>query len=125
MPDRDLNLFLGVEYHDADMTSLPFILDAFQRIEPDVVFHTVSPRPTEATEAELQKLNVDGARNVIEACQRTGVKALIYTSTGAVVQGAFKMSYVNVDESWPVIRGSAQKDAYSRTKARNFTLRCI
>lgn len=121
-------LIPGIEYHNADMTSLPSILDVFKRIQPDVVMHTVSPSPTKATEAEFQKVNVEGTRNVIEACQKTGVKALIYTSTCAVIQGSFKTACENADESWPVITGSTQKDPYSRTKARSFpplTLQCI
>lgn len=108
----------GVEYYNANITSLASILEVFERIQPDVVFHAVSPSPTKATAEEFQSVNVEGTKNVIKACQKVGVKALIYTSTSAVVQASFKMACENADESSPVVKGNAQEDPYSRTKAR-------
>ena len=106
----------GVNYFDGDLTELQSILPTFRNLKFDVVIHTVSPPPTTSTQKEFQLVNVEGTRNIIEAAMETGVKALVYSSTGAVVQGDFKTRYENADETWPVITRPQQKDPYSWTK---------
>lgn len=63
-----------------------------------------------------QKVNVDGTRCVIEACQQTNVKALVYTSSASVISDNVS-DLINADERWPVITGKAQNEFYSQTKA--------
>jgi sterol-4alpha-carboxylate 3-dehydrogenase (decarboxylating) len=64
----------------------------------------------------FKKVNVDGTKCVIEACQKTDVKALVYTSSASVISDN-ESDLINADERWPVITGKAQTEYYSQTKA--------
>ena len=117
-PDSD-----GVQYFDGDITSLNSILPIFEKIKPDVVIHTASPAAvgeSSVSKAKLRnamfkKVNVDGTACVIEACQKAGVKALVYTSSASVISDT-ESDLVNADERWPVIPAKNQKEYYSTTK---------
>ena len=118
-----------IKYYDSDITSLDAILPVFEKGEFDVVIHTVSPLFLDGTDAEFQRVNVGGTKNIIEAAQRTGVKALVYTSTAIVVQNNFDMPIANADESWPIFSGADQEDDYARSKVsfhlpRSLLVRC-
>ncbi len=89
-----------------------------------MVIHTASPAPQAASatsDALFKKVNVDGTQCVIETCRKTGVKALVYTSSASVVSDN-KSDLINVDERWPVIRGKDQTEYYSETKVRALAL---
>ncbi|CAJ2501779.1 Uu.00g046320.m01.CDS01 [Anthostomella pinea] len=109
----------GVEYVEADITDADNLLKVFARLAPDVVIHTASPPAQGAagiTHELFRRVNVEGTRAVIAACQRTGVKALVYTSSASVM-GDNASDLVNANEDYPVIRGKAQTEYYSETKA--------
>ncbi|RDW84323.1 hypothetical protein BP6252_01913 [Coleophoma cylindrospora] len=110
-PDSD-----GVQYFDGDITSLSSLIPLFEKIKPDVVFHTASPTLMGGSKEMYRKVNVDGTGCVIEACQKTGVKALVYTSSASIVSDN-SSDLINADERWPVIRGKMQTEYYSETKA--------
>lgn len=81
-----------------------------------MVFHTATVAPTaddSANKALAYAVNVDGTRNVIDACIASGVPKLVYTSSASVVFDGSDLN--NVDESAPY----AQKplDYYTETKA--------
>ena len=65
--------------------------------------------------AIFKKVNVDGTRAVVSACQQAAVKALVYTSSASVMSDN-RSDLINASEEWPVIRGSAQSEYYSETK---------
>lgn len=109
-PDSD-----GVGYYNGDITSVSSMLPIFEKTKPDVVFHTASPTAVGGSNAMYKKVNVDGTRCVIEACQKSGVKALVYTSSASVISDAVS-DLINADERWPVISASAQTEYYSLTK---------
>ena len=109
-PDSD-----GVSYYNGDITALSSILPIFQEIKPDVVIHTASPLAVDGGRALLKKVNVDGTRTVIEASQKSGVKALVYTSSASIV-GNTSSSLINADERWPVIPEQASTEYYAVTK---------
>jgi len=109
-PDSD-----GVSYYDGDITSISSLTSIFEKIKPDVVIHTASPNLVGANDALYYKVNVEGTKCVIEACKKTGVKALVYTSSASVLSDT-QSDLVNADESWPVIPPSAQIEYYSTTK---------
>lgn len=118
-PDSD-----GVAYYEADITDADKLETIFAKIKPDVVIHTASP-PAQSNETVVprelyKKVNVDGTAAVIKACQQTGVKALVYTSSSSVVSDN-KTDLINVDERWPLVRGSQQTEYYSETKVRDTT----
>lgn len=112
-PDSD-----GVEYVEADITDADGLLKVFGKLKPDVVIHTASP-PAQGLGAVandvFKKVNVDGTRAVISACQKSGVKALVYTSSASVMSNN-KDDLINANEDYPVIRGKMQTEYYSETK---------
>lgn len=109
-PDSD-----GVTYVDGDITSLDSLIPIFQKLKPAVVIHTASPTLVGGNRELFKKVNVDGTQCVIEACKKTGVKALVYTSSASVVSDN-ATDLVNADERWPVIPPKAQTEYYSQTK---------
>ncbi|KAG0647993.1 Sterol-4-alpha-carboxylate 3-decarboxylating [Hyphodiscus hymeniophilus] len=110
-PDSD-----GVSYYNGDITDLSSILPVFEKTKPDVVIHTASPTAVDGAKALFKKVNVDGTKVVIEACQKSGVKALVYTSSASIISDSVN-DLINADERWPVIPASAQSEYYSLTKA--------
>lgn len=61
-------------------------------------------------------MNVDGARNLLNAARKTkSVKALVYTSTSSAIHDNVS-ELVDADESLPVLRYPAQKRMYTLTK---------
>lgn len=123
-PDSD-----GVHYFDADITNLSSLLQVFQQTKPDVVIHTASPNLMVENLAggisphELyRKVNVEGTKCVIEACQKAGVKALVYTSSASVVSDNLNDQLVNADERWPIVPEKAQTEYYSWTKVYSHSL---
>jgi sterol-4alpha-carboxylate 3-dehydrogenase (decarboxylating) len=108
----------GASYYDGDITSISSLLAIFAKLKPAVVIHTASPVGNAGISNEvLQKVNVDGTRAVVEACQQSGVKALVYTSSASVISNNVD-DLINADERWPVLKGKAQTDYYSLTKVR-------
>jgi dihydroflavonol-4-reductase len=49
----------------------------------DAVVHVAALYSYDASAAELRAVNVEGTRNVLDACARTGVRRLVHTSTAA------------------------------------------
>ncbi|UKZ73185.1 hypothetical protein TrVFT333_000826 [Trichoderma virens FT-333] len=84
-------------YHECDITDAAKLTEILQKVKPDIV-------------------NIGGTKAVIEACQNTGVKALVYTSSASVISDN-ENDLLNADEDYPVIRGAQQKEYYSETKA--------
>jgi sterol-4alpha-carboxylate 3-dehydrogenase (decarboxylating) len=105
----------NVAYFDGDITTLSSILPIFEKVKPDVVIHTASPTLAGGSKAMYQKVNVEGTKCVIEACQKTGVTALVYTSSASVISDN-SSDLINADERWPVIPPKAQTEYYSQTK---------
>jgi len=74
----------GVDYRRLDITR-PESFDELSEAEIDTVVHLaaiVTPPPGD-TRALQYAVDVDGTRNVLEACLRLGVKRIVYTSSGA------------------------------------------
>ncbi|KAI1649808.1 sterol-4-alpha-carboxylate 3-dehydrogenase [Daldinia loculata] len=109
----------GVQYVEVDITDADGLVKVFGKLKPDVVIHTASP-PAQGLGAVanevFKKVNVDGTRAVIAACQQNGVKALVYTSSASVMSNN-KDDLINANEDYPVIRGKMQTEYYSETKA--------
>ncbi|KAK3934793.1 3-beta hydroxysteroid dehydrogenase/isomerase family-domain-containing protein [Diplogelasinospora grovesii] len=113
-PDSD-----GVSYFEADITDASKLESIFTQAKPDVVIHTASPAAQSndsVSHALFKKVNVDGTAAVVEACRKTGVRALVYTSSASVMSDN-RSDLINADERWPVIRGKDQSEFYSETKA--------
>jgi UDP-glucose 4-epimerase len=58
------------------------MVDLFRRHAIDTVIHAAYILPPIHNRALMEDINVSGTRNVIAACQQTGVEHLLYTSSG-------------------------------------------
>lgn len=116
----------GATYYDGDVTSEEAMLEIFKKTKPDVVIHTASPSMVGGTRALFYKVNVEGTKNLLEVAggQRGDwggkCRAFVYTSSASVVHDT-QSDLINVDERWPYVRGSAQKEYYSETKVGFFS----
>jgi sterol-4alpha-carboxylate 3-dehydrogenase (decarboxylating) len=111
---------LDVKYIDADLVKtndgVLEIESVFKQNKIDVVFHAATPPSMTAKDEQFRDVNINGTKNVILAAQNSGVKALIYTSSMAVVRPSFQAGAENSDESWPLFIGKDQEDSYAATK---------
>lgn len=112
----DRNRHANAHYHECDITDTAKLTALFESIRPDLVIHTASPVAHTIQKALFLKVNVEGTRSVIQACQAANVKALVYTSSASVVSD-FQSDLFNADERWPVMRAPQQIDYYAETKA--------
>lgn len=74
-----------------DITDSKAVSETIERIKPDVVIHCAAWTAVDAAEDEenipkVYAVNVDGTRNIAEACQKTDCK-MIYISTDYVFDG--------------------------------------
>jgi sterol-4alpha-carboxylate 3-dehydrogenase (decarboxylating) len=107
----------AAEYRECDITDSERLLSLFEELKPDVVIHTASPVAVNPKIGHdiFKKVNVDGTQAVVDACQQTGVKVLVYTSSASVISDNVN-DLLNADERWPLVRGEAQTEYYSETK---------
>lgn len=73
----------GVETHQADIGDLDAIVPAFQEV--DAVVHLAANVQANPPWDAVLRDNVVGTYNVFEAARRSGVKRVIYASSGATV----------------------------------------
>lgn len=81
MTDRNIVL--------ADIREAGRIREVFEECRPEVVFHAAALKHLAILELypeEAKKTNVNGTRNIIEACSEFGVKAFVNISTDKAVQ---------------------------------------
>ncbi len=75
---------LNVEHAIGDVMDLKSLLAAMKDV--DVVFNVAAISQYWRNKSDLiYQVNVDGARNVFDAAQRSNVKRVVHTSTGAAV----------------------------------------
>ncbi|XP_021714765.1 3beta-hydroxysteroid-dehydrogenase/decarboxylase-like isoform X2 [Chenopodium quinoa] len=105
------------QYVSADLRDKGQVLKACHGA--DVVFHMAAPDSSINNYNLHYSVNVEGTRNVIEACVEMQVKRLIYTSSASVVFDGVR-GVINADESlsYPV----KHNDSYSATKAEGEAL---
>jgi UDP-glucose 4-epimerase len=95
----------GVRMVQADVCS-PEAAQAIRDARPDAVVHlaaVVTPPPGMPRE-ELHRIDVLGARNVLDACVAAGVGRLVVTSSGAAY-GYYADNPSAISEDWP-LRGN-------------------
>lgn len=109
----------GVKSFEGDICDKNQLMPALEGI--GVVFHTASIidiRPVPSP--NLYKINVEGAKCVIECCQAAGVGILVYTSSIEVVGGPDDKTgkftdFLNADETLPIPKRHCLP--YATTKA--------
>lgn len=119
--DPTKNLFPGVAYHKGDVASADDVARVVREVKPGVVFHcaglmTFGRRvvPDEL----IRAVNVDGTRNVLEACKNMGVKAVVTTSSASVVQREMFRDIEGGDERMEVAEEDDDTLIYPKTKVR-------
>ena len=100
----------SIEMHYGDLADFEAISEAVKGCE--VVFHVAAKAGIWGNYKSYYRANVEGTLNVLRACERWGVKKLIYTSTPSVVFNG--QSLANVNESMPY--GKHWLCAYAKTK---------
>lgn len=88
---------LGVETIRGDVADRDFTFRAVDRV--DVVFHVAAKAGIWGPREDFVRANVDGTRNVVEACLAHGVGKLVFTSSPSVVSTGGDLE--GVDESAP------------------------
>lgn len=91
----DLSELEGVntEYRYGDVTDLHSLLSAFEGI--DTVFHLAGLIAYKKSErAKMEKINVQGTANVIEACRASHVRKLVHLSSVVAVGAGFNPDQV-------------------------------
>jgi 2-alkyl-3-oxoalkanoate reductase len=101
---------LGAEIHLGDVRDKKFLMEACRGC--DTVFHVAARKGDWGPREEFMAVNVEGTRNVIEACLANGVGSLVYTSTAKVLFAGHDMCGVN--ERTPCAAKS--KNSYVRSK---------
>ncbi|KAF8520590.1 erg26p [Hysterangium stoloniferum] len=106
--DPKVTFFVG------DLTSAESLGKAIQESNPKCIIHTASPRPEGETRQTLERVNIDGTRNVIEQAKKHGVHCLVYTSSASVIFNGSDLS--NGNETLPYCEHPL--DVYTETKAK-------
>ena len=86
----------------------------------DVFFHTASKVAMWGRKSDFEETNFEGTKNALNACQRSGIKHFIYTSTPSVVFGEESLS--GVDESTPYPEKTYSRYGASKAKAEKWVL---
>ena len=111
--DRRALTGLDVEIMRADLTDPASLQKAFTDVE--TVFHLASSISIRMDNwGEMERINVDGTRNVIDACLQCGARKLVYfSSIHAYQQEPFDQP---LDETRPLLAGP-DHPPYERSKA--------
>lgn len=82
--DHDLTLFHQIDWINADVNDLLSLIDAFQNI--DTVYHCAAVVSFHYSDLDLMtQVNVEGTKNVVNACLETEVKTLCHVSSTAAI----------------------------------------
>ena len=102
-------------YHEFDIRKKEEVDSMFDKISPDILVHAASLGSVDYCEnnkEQARQTNIDGSRNLIEACKRGGA-FFIFISSNAVFDGE-NPPYGESDTPNPI-------DYYGRTKLRTET----
>ena len=72
-------------YIECDVRDMKKVSQAFQQYRPDFVFHTAAQRDPGYAESHISETvstNVLGTLNIVQACEKSGVKQCVFSSTG-------------------------------------------
>ncbi|KAF3906187.1 ADP-L-glycero-D-manno-heptose-6-epimerase [Dactylellina cionopaga] len=102
----------NITYVTVDITDLASITSVVENAKAEVVIHTASPIHGLGREIYM-KVNVEGTKNVVKACEENGVKVMVYTSSAGVVYDGSPLINVDETEPFPVV----PFDSYNESKA--------
>jgi len=116
LPGEDLTPLKGfdIEKIEGDITKPETLTRPFQGA--DLVFHLAGIIAiSHGSEELMEKVNVQGTQNVIDACFKSNVKRLVYTSTIHAIEEPPKGQVIT--EKLPFKPGQ-KKEGYDKSKAR-------
>jgi len=87
-----------VEFMIADITDRNTLLQSMNNIKVDALFHLAAKNPLEKNKKLQKAVNIDGMRNMIDACTENNVKLFVYAQ-GMGVYGDTAGEWI--DESTP------------------------
>jgi sterol-4alpha-carboxylate 3-dehydrogenase (decarboxylating) len=102
-----------IKHYQGDLTNYDDISECIEKEKITAVIHTASPPHDGKSEELFWKVNVEGTKNVIEACVKLGVKKLVYTSSSSVVYDGYS-ELINTDETAPY--PEKHMNVYNETK---------
>jgi len=105
----------NVTYHLADLTDYGALRAVFEKVQPEVVFHTASPR-FDSPRQIMFAVNVEGTEKLMKVAKEFGTQSFIYTSSASVISDG-KTDLVGADETYPLVTGAQQPEYYTHTKA--------
>jgi UDP-glucose 4-epimerase len=86
----DAALGAGAKLVEADIRDTAALAELTREAEPDIVFHLaaqIDVRRSVADPAFDASINVGGTANVLDAARATGVRRVVFTSTGGAIYG--------------------------------------
>jgi len=107
-----------VTYHTVDIAQYSEVETVISAVRPRTIFHVACPDSMVTLDLSIfRKVNVDGARNLLDAAEKVGtVLAFVNTSTSSVIHDNIS-DLIDADETLPVLQYPAQKRVYTLTKA--------
>ncbi|MGZ9897790.1 2-alkyl-3-oxoalkanoate reductase [Shewanella gaetbuli] len=109
---------LGINSVQGDIANLQQVTGAMQGC--DLVFHVASKAGVWGSKQSYFSPNVDGASNIINACQALGIKSLVYTSTPSVTFSGEDEN--GIDESAPYAHTFLNHYGESKARAEKMML---
>ena len=100
----------NITFHEVDVTDALAVNAVVSRAKPDAIIHTaglvpvLSERYVRRIKAVVERVNVEGTRNMLTAAVDSGVKAFVYTSSCCSVTDDVSVPYANIDERWPTLK---------------------
>ena len=80
----------------------------------ELVFHAAALVSDWAPRREFERINVEGTRNVVQACEAAGIRRLVHVSSESAILSGRRLR--GADETWPLQPRS--RALYAASKAR-------
>lgn len=122
----------GVPLFEVDVGDAAAVLDACEAFRPTHVFHQAAQASVKVSVDDPvhdARVNIMGGLNVLEAARKTGVRHVIFASTGGAIYGDVPEGS-RADETWPArpaspyAAGKAAFDLYLDVYRKQYGLTC-
>lgn len=104
----------GVTYHLGNLTDYESLRAIFDRVRPDVVIHTASPR-FDSPKHVMFAVNIKGTQTLVRVAKEFEVHSFIYTSSASVVSDG-RSNLEAANGTYPLVLGARQPEYYVHTK---------
>jgi nucleoside-diphosphate-sugar epimerase len=104
---------LGVEIYYGDLSDFNSLLEATRGV--DLVYHCAALVTDWGMRKEFHRVNVEGTRNVLKACEENGVQRVIHVSSSDAIW-RFD-NHIEINENYPYPK--KHKHPYNETKAES------